>query len=186
MSNDLIDSVAGAIESASANELINAANEATAESKKHAHTAEVTCPHCNLVFEVEIPAAQKRGVLVGVSLEEMTVEQLKREKVNANSVLYKGIKRGCGPELVARNTARLNAVREALAAKGVATRESNVDPVESAAKRTATKAKFNAAVAKGIADALKAIQAGTYVVPVGVDETAELAKLEADIKALEG
>lgn len=192
MSKDLIDSVAGAIESASANEVINAANDiavAGTEQKKHNHTAEVTCPHCNTVFEVEIPAAQRRGVLVGIALEDMTIEQLKREKVNAHSVLYKGIKRNCSPELVARNQARLNAVKEALAAKGVVTRESSVDPAESAAKRAANKAKFDAAVAKGIAEALKAIQAGTYVMPAegSVNNTAaELAQLEADIKALEG
>lgn len=56
------------------------------------------------------PKAQRRGQLAGIPLEEMTLEQLKREKINASSVLYKAIKRGASPETIAKNQARLDAV----------------------------------------------------------------------------
>lgn len=73
---------------------------------------EVTCPHCNNVFEVEVPVTTKRrGQLYGISLEEMTDEQLKREIINANSVLYKAQKRGASEEVIAANQARVDAAK---------------------------------------------------------------------------
>lgn len=73
---------------------------------------EVTCPHCNEVFEVEVPAAEKRrGQLYGIALEDMTDEQLKREIINANSVLYKAKQRGAAEETIAANQARVDAAK---------------------------------------------------------------------------
>lgn len=73
---------------------------------------EVTCPHCNNTYEVEVPANPKRrGQLFGISLEEMTDEQLKREIINANSVLYKAKQRGASEETIAANQARVDAAK---------------------------------------------------------------------------
>lgn len=73
---------------------------------------EVTCPHCNQVFEVEVPTTEKRrGQLYGIALADMTDEQLKREIINANSVLYKAKQRGAAEETIAANQARLDAAK---------------------------------------------------------------------------
>lgn len=74
-----------------------------------AQVFEVTCPHCNGTFEVEAPAPVKkpRGQLAGIALEDMTDEQLKREIINANSVLYKAKQRGASEEVIAANQARV-------------------------------------------------------------------------------
>lgn len=76
-------------------------------------TFEVTCPHCNGVFEVEAPTPVKkqRGQLAGIALEDMTDEQLKREIINANSVLYKAKQRGAAAEVIAKNEARVEAAK---------------------------------------------------------------------------
>lgn len=77
-----------------------------------AKSFEVTCPHCNQVFEVEIPETQKRrGQLFGISLADMTDDQLKREIINANSVLYKAKQRGASEDVIAANQARLDAAK---------------------------------------------------------------------------
>lgn len=78
-----------------------------------AKTFEVTCPHCSGVFEVEAPAPVKkqRGQLAGIALEDMTDEQLKREIINANSVLYKAKQRGASEEIIAKNQARVDAAK---------------------------------------------------------------------------
>ena len=61
---------------------------------------------------VEVPAAdKKRGQLFGISLEDMTDEQLKREIINANSVLYKAKQRGASEETIAANQARVDAAK---------------------------------------------------------------------------
>ena len=75
-----------------------------------AQVFEVTCPHCNGTFEVEAPAPVKkpRGQLAGIALEDMTDEQLKREIINANSVLYKAKQRGASEEVIAANQARVD------------------------------------------------------------------------------
>ena len=63
--------------------------------------------------EVELPTPEKkpRGQLAGISLEDMTDEQLKRELINANSVLYKAKQRGATPETIAANEARVEAAK---------------------------------------------------------------------------
>ncbi len=79
----------------------------------------VTCPQCGEEFEVEVPKMQKqpRGCLAGIPLEEMTYEQLKREKINAGSVLYKAKKRNAPEETIAQNQERFDAVVAMLAEK---------------------------------------------------------------------
>lgn len=61
--------------------------------------------------EVEAPAVVKkpRGQLAGIAIEDMTDEQLKREIINANSVLYKAKQRGAAEETIAANQARVDA-----------------------------------------------------------------------------
>lgn len=64
-------------------------------------------------IEVEAPVAEKkpRGQLAGIALEDMTDEQLKRELINANSVLYKAKQRGASEETIAANQARVDAAK---------------------------------------------------------------------------
>jgi uncharacterized Zn-finger protein len=78
-----------------------------------ANIIEVTCPHCGETYEVEAPAKEKkpRGQLAGIALEDMTDEQLKREIINANSVLYKAKQRGAADEIIAANQARVDAAK---------------------------------------------------------------------------
>lgn len=63
--------------------------------------------------QVEVPVAEKkpRGQLAGISLEDMTDDQLKREIINANSVLYKAKQRGAAEEIIAKNQARVDAAK---------------------------------------------------------------------------
>lgn len=65
------------------------------------------------LVEIEIPDAEKRarGQLHGIPLEEMTDDQLKREIVNAGSVLYKAKQRGASEEIIAANQIRLDAAK---------------------------------------------------------------------------
>lgn len=106
----------------------------------------VTCPHCGQEFEVEVPKQVKtpRGCLAGIPLEEMTYEQLKREKINAGSVLYKAKKRNAPAETIAQNQERFDAVvallaekraeikaeKEAAKAEAAEAAEADVEPVE--------------------------------------------------------
>lgn len=78
-----------------------------------ANVFSVTCPHCGETFEVEAPEKVKkpRGQLAGIALEDMTDEQLKREIINANSVLYKAKQRGAAEEIIAANQARVDAAK---------------------------------------------------------------------------
>ena len=64
-------------------------------------------------IEVEAPVPEKkpRGQLAGIALEDMTDEQLKREIINANSVLYKAKQRGASDETIAANQARVDAAK---------------------------------------------------------------------------
>jgi hypothetical protein len=64
-----------------------------------------------VTIEVELPTPQKkqRGQLAGIALVDMTDEQLKRELINANSVLYKAKQRGASEETIAANQARVDA-----------------------------------------------------------------------------
>lgn len=69
-------------------------------------------------FDFEIPkGTSSRGELSGVSLDEMTDEQLKIEYRNANSVYYKQSKKP-GTDTTKSKT-RLEAVKAAMAAKGI-------------------------------------------------------------------
>lgn len=63
--------------------------------------------------QVEVPAVEKkpRGQLAGIALEDMTDDQLKREIINANSVLYKAKQRGASEEIIAKNQARVDAAQ---------------------------------------------------------------------------
>jgi len=79
-------------------------------------TVELTVPEgltAGDVFtaEIEMPAKVRkpRGQLAGLTLEEMTDEQLKREIINAKSVLYKAKQRGASEETIAANQARVDA-----------------------------------------------------------------------------
>ena len=73
-------------------------------------TITVTCPHCNETFEVE-QVKKPRGQLAGIALADMSDEQLKREIINANSVLYKAKQRGASEEVIAANQARVDAAK---------------------------------------------------------------------------
>jgi hypothetical protein len=79
-------------------------------------TVELTVPEglvAGDVFtaEIEMPAKVRkpRGQLAGLTLEEMTDDQLKREIINAKSVLYKAKQRGASEETIAANQARVDA-----------------------------------------------------------------------------
>ena len=76
-------------------------------------TFTVTCPTCGATFEVEAPVKEKkpRGQLAGIALADMTDEQLKREIINANSVLYKAKQRGASDEVINANQARVDAAK---------------------------------------------------------------------------
>lgn len=77
-----------------------------------AKSFEVTCPHCGETYLVEVPVPEKRrGQLHGIALEDMTDDQLKREIINASSVLYKAKQRGASEEVIAKNQARLDAAK---------------------------------------------------------------------------
>ncbi len=86
-------------------------------------------------IEVELPTPVKkqRGQLAGIALVDMTDEQLKRELVNANSVLYKAKQRGASEETIAANQARVDAANAEKAKRaGTKTDESVAPNVESA------------------------------------------------------
>ena len=73
-------------------------------------TTEIQCPNCGETILIERPAPQRRGQLAGLSLEDMTDEQIKREIINSKSVLYKATHRGASEETIAKNQARVDAV----------------------------------------------------------------------------
>ena len=87
-------------------------------------------------IEVEAPVAEKkpRGQLAGITLEDMTDEQLKRELINANSVLYKAKQRGASEETIAANQARVDAVKAEKAKRTGTPAESEAPNVEAAMK----------------------------------------------------
>lgn len=78
-----------------------------------ANTVEITCPKCGETLVVEIPVKEKkpRGQLAGIALEDMNDEQLKREIINASSVLYKAKQRGAADDIIAANQARVDAAK---------------------------------------------------------------------------
>ena len=85
-------------------------------------------------IEVEAPVADKkpRGQLAGIALEDMTDEQLKRELINANSVLYKAKQRGAGEDTIAANEARVEAAKAEKAKRSGTPAESEAPNVEAA------------------------------------------------------
>lgn len=54
-------------------------------------------------------SGERRGQLAGLSLDQMSDEQLKRELINSKSVLYKATQRNAGEDTIARNQARVDA-----------------------------------------------------------------------------
>ena len=84
--------------------------------------------------EVEAPTPEKkpRGQLAGIALEDMTDEQLKRELINANSVLYKAKQRGASEETIAANQARVDAAKAEKAKRAGTPAESEAPNVEAA------------------------------------------------------
>lgn len=74
-------------------------------------------------FQVEVALPEKvkksRGMLAGVTVEEMTEEQLKRELINANSVLYKAKQRGASEAIINANQARVDAVKAERTKRGL-------------------------------------------------------------------
>ena len=85
-------------------------------------------------IEVEAPIPEKkpRGQLAGIALEDMTDEQLKRELINANSVLYKAKQRGASEETIAANQARVDAAKAEKAKRTGTPAESEAPNVEAA------------------------------------------------------
>lgn len=68
-------------------------------------------------FEYELPkSAGSRGIVAGIPLEEMTVDQLKIEYRNANSVYYKTKKAGRD---ASKAEARLEACKAEMAKRGI-------------------------------------------------------------------
>lgn len=62
-------------------------------------------------FELPTPERKPRGQLAGLSLKEMSDEQLKREIINAGSVLYKAKQRNADSKTIEANQARLDAAK---------------------------------------------------------------------------
>ena len=85
-------------------------------------------------IEVEAPIPEKkpRGQLAGIALEDMTDEQLKREIINANSVLYKAKQRGASEETIAANQARVDAAKAEKAKRTGTPAESEAPNIEAA------------------------------------------------------
>lgn len=70
-------------------------------------------PGDSFTIQIEEPARETkaRGQLWGIELKDMTDDQLKREIINAGSVLYKATQRGAAADVIAKNQARLDAAK---------------------------------------------------------------------------
>lgn len=96
-----------------------------------AKSFEVTCPHCGETYLVEVPTPEKRrGQLFGIELADMTDDQLKREIINAGSVLYKAKQRGASEEIIAKNQARLDAAKAEKAKRHPVAETAEAEPAE--------------------------------------------------------
>ena len=73
-------------------------------------------PGDQFMIEVDVPTGSGR-VHNTKPIEEMTKDELKREIINANSVLYKAQKRGAAQEIIDKNQARLDAAKELMTEK---------------------------------------------------------------------
>jgi hypothetical protein len=99
------------------------------DSKDNVITNTIVCPHCQGQIIIETPAPQRRGQLAGIELANMTDEQLKREKINAGSVLYKAKARKADIATINKNQARFDAVvAEMEKRKAAATPAATVTP----------------------------------------------------------
>jgi len=63
------------------------------------------------IVNTPVQTSVRRGQLSGLELESMTDEQLKRELINANSVLYKATQRKASADTIAKNQARVDAAK---------------------------------------------------------------------------
>ena len=70
----------------------------------------VICTNCQTELEVIKPATQPKGILNGIALADMTLDQLRIEKRNAKSVLYKSEKAGATEEMLVPKRERVAAV----------------------------------------------------------------------------
>jgi hypothetical protein len=84
----------------------------------------------SFTITVEAPELPKRerSILNGITLDDMTEDQLKKEIINAKSVLYKARKREADPDTIAANQARVDAA-EAMRAKKFGVPASNAPVV---------------------------------------------------------
>lgn len=73
-------------------------------------------PGDTFMIEVEIPGSRRAPRDVK-PIEEMTKEELKREIINAGSVLYKAQKRGAAEEIIQKNQERFDAAKALMADK---------------------------------------------------------------------
>lgn len=62
-------------------------------------------------YELPTPERKPRGQLAGLALKDMTDVQLKREIINASSVLYKAKQRNADPKTIEANQARVDAAK---------------------------------------------------------------------------
>lgn len=73
-------------------------------------------PGDTFMIEVEIPGG-RRAKHDSKPIDEMTKEELKREIINAGSVLYKAQKRGAAEEIIQKSQERLDAAKALMADK---------------------------------------------------------------------
>lgn len=105
-------------------------------------------------FDYTLPvSAARRGMLDGISLDEMDEAQLKIEYRNANSVYYKQSKAG---KDTAKSKARLDAVVEKMKEKGISVSTRTAAPVTAeTVAALITSGKLNAADIQAILDGKK-------------------------------
>lgn len=90
-----------------------------------------------VTIEAPTPEKKQRGQLAGIALVDMTDDQLKREIINANSVLYKAKQRGASEETIAANQARVDAAQaEKAKRQGVKATTTDTPAVEEALATT--------------------------------------------------
>lgn len=112
---------------------------------------EIVCPHCQGVISIERPTPQRRGQLAGIDLIDMTDSQLRREIINAKSVLYKAAKRNAEQATIDKNQARVDA---AMAEKARRAPVAVAVAVESTEQEAAEAIEGNAEAIEGNVEAL--------------------------------
>jgi len=78
--------------------------------KRRQQKMKIICSNCNAELEIVKPETKPKGMLNGIALLDMTLEQLRIEKRNAKSVLYKSEKAGASEEMLAPKRERVAAV----------------------------------------------------------------------------